>query len=92
MLSTTLQPQQFYAEMRGLPHNTAWLEVGAPFDASQLDVRVVSHIRRWTGWTLTESSLQRGTSSRTFCWQEAKGFLHCPLPTATHTWKRKTPV
>lgn len=42
--SATLQPHHFYADMLGLPPDTAWLDVGSPFEASQLDVQVVSHI------------------------------------------------
>lgn len=42
--SATLQPHQFYADMLGLSKDTAWLDVDAPFDASQLDVHLVSHI------------------------------------------------
>lgn len=44
LFSATLQPHHFYADMLGLPQDTAWLDVGAPFDASQLDVHIVSHI------------------------------------------------
>ena len=44
MFSATLTPQHFYADMLGLPGNTAWLDVGAPFDSSQLTVHVVNSI------------------------------------------------
>ncbi len=44
MFSATLAPQHFYADMLGLPQDAAWLEVQAPFHASQLAVRVVHSI------------------------------------------------
>jgi DNA excision repair protein ERCC-2 len=44
MFSATLTPQHFYADMLGLPENTAWLEVEAPFERSQLTVHVVESI------------------------------------------------
>ena len=44
MFSATLAPQRFYADMLGLPDDTAWLDVEAPFHASQLTVRVVKSI------------------------------------------------
>lgn len=44
LFSATLQPHHFYADMLGLPSDVAWLDVGAPFEAAQLDVRLVSHI------------------------------------------------
>ena len=44
MFSATLTPQHFYADMLGLPADTAWLEVEAPFKPSQLAVRVVTSV------------------------------------------------
>jgi len=44
MFSATLTPQHYYADMLGLPENTAWLDVEAPFDSSQLTVHVVNSI------------------------------------------------
>jgi DNA excision repair protein ERCC-2 len=44
MFSATLNPQPFYTDMLGLPEHTAWVDVASPFEASQLAVRVVSHI------------------------------------------------
>ena len=44
MFSATLNPQPFYADMLGLPEETAWIDVESPFEASQLAVRVASHI------------------------------------------------
>ena len=44
MFSATLAPQHFYADMLGLPQDAAWLEVQAPFHASQLAVRIVHAI------------------------------------------------
>jgi DNA excision repair protein ERCC-2 len=44
MFSATLTPQHFYADMLGLPADTAWLDIEAPFEASQLRVHVVNSI------------------------------------------------
>lgn len=44
LFSATLQPHHFYADMLGLPQDLAWLDVGAPFEAAQLDVHLVSDI------------------------------------------------
>jgi len=44
LFSATLQPQAFHADLLGLPENHASVEVPSPFDASQLQVRVASHI------------------------------------------------
>ena len=41
LFSATLAPMQFYADTLGLPSDSAWLDVPAPFDAGQLAVRVV---------------------------------------------------
>jgi DNA excision repair protein ERCC-2 len=44
MFSATLTPWNFYTDMLGLPDDTAWLDVPAPFDAGQLSVRIASHV------------------------------------------------
>ena len=44
MFSATLNPRPFYTDMLGLDDKTVWVDVGSPFDASQLAVQVVSHI------------------------------------------------
>ncbi len=44
LFSATLSPWQYYSDMLGLPEQTPWLEVPSPFDAAQLDVRVVPQI------------------------------------------------
>jgi DNA excision repair protein ERCC-2 len=48
LFSATLAPQRFYADTLGLPADTAWLDVEAPFDPSQLAVHVVRDVStRW---------------------------------------------
>jgi DNA excision repair protein ERCC-2 len=44
LFSATLTPQSFYADTLGLPADTAWLDVEAPFRAEQLDVHVVRQV------------------------------------------------
>ncbi|HKX44765.1 MAG TPA: ATP-dependent DNA helicase [Burkholderiaceae bacterium] len=44
LFSATLQPQQFYADMLGLPKDAGWVDVEAPFSTEQLAVRVVTHL------------------------------------------------
>lgn len=44
LFSATLGPRQFYADLLGMPGDTAWLEVASPFVAEQLQVRVVSNV------------------------------------------------
>lgn len=44
LFSATLQPQAFHADLLGLPENHVSIEVPSPFDASQLQVHVASHI------------------------------------------------
>ena len=44
LFSATLQPQDFYADMLGLPEQTAWLEVEPPFVPDQLEVHLVTHV------------------------------------------------
>ena len=55
LFSGTLSPPQFYRDLLGLPPNTAWLDVAAPFAAHQLQVRVAPHIS--TRWRDREASL-----------------------------------
>ncbi len=44
LFSATLSPWYFYADTLGLPASTSWIDVDAPFSASQLQVRVVDTI------------------------------------------------
>ncbi len=44
LFSATLTPWHFYTDTLGLPQDTAWLDVVAPFKAEQLQVRVVRHV------------------------------------------------
>jgi DNA excision repair protein ERCC-2 len=44
LFSATLTPRNFYADTLGLPDDTAWLDVPAPFTAEQLTVRIVSDV------------------------------------------------
>lgn len=44
LFSATLTPQHFYADTLGLPDDTAWLDVEAPFSAEQLSVHLVRNI------------------------------------------------
>ncbi len=41
LFSATLTPMQFYADTLGLPEDSAWLTVDAPFESGQLAVRIV---------------------------------------------------
>ena len=41
LFSATLTPSSFYGDTLGLPDDTAWLDVPAPFRAEQLTVRIV---------------------------------------------------
>ncbi len=41
LFSATLAPADFYGDLLGMPADTAWLDVEAPFDASQLSVHIV---------------------------------------------------
>lgn len=48
LFSATLQPPEYHREMLGLPEDTAWLDVGSPFAAEQLQVEVARRIStRW---------------------------------------------
>lgn len=44
LYSATLQPFGFHEAMLGLPETTRRLDVPSPFDAAQLDVRVLPHL------------------------------------------------
>lgn len=44
LFSATLSPHQFYADTLGLDEATAWLDVGTPFETSQLRIHIVDHI------------------------------------------------
>ena len=44
LFSATLTPWHFYADILGLPPDTAQLDVPAPFEPGQLSVRVVRHV------------------------------------------------
>jgi DNA excision repair protein ERCC-2 len=55
LFSGTLSPPQFYRDLLGLPADTAWLDVPAPFAARQLQVHIARHIS--TRWRDREASL-----------------------------------
>lgn len=44
LFSATLSPWNYYADTLGLPPDTAWIDVAAPFAAEQLSVQVAGHI------------------------------------------------
>ena len=44
LFSATLTPQHFYTDTLGLPDDTAWLDVDAPFHPDQLSVRIVQGV------------------------------------------------
>lgn len=44
LFSATLAPWNFYCDTLGLPDDTAWLDVAAPFHAEQLSVRIAGAI------------------------------------------------
>lgn len=44
LFSATLSPWHYYADCLGLPDNTAWVDVDAPFHAEQLQVKVIRNI------------------------------------------------
>lgn len=55
LFSATLSPRHYYADLLGLPENTAWIDVESPFSREQLDVRIVSQIS--TRFTHRQASL-----------------------------------
>ncbi|TWI53344.1 Rad3-related DNA helicase [Pseudomonas duriflava] len=44
VFSATLNPPHFYRDTLGLPGNTPWVDIPAPFTSEQLSVRLVDHI------------------------------------------------
>ena len=44
LFSATLSPRHYYADLLGLPADTAWVDVASPFSREQLDVRIISRI------------------------------------------------
>lgn len=44
LFSATLSPRHYYADLLGMPTNTAWLDVASPFAAEQLRVQVVREV------------------------------------------------
>ncbi|MFC6336628.1 ATP-dependent DNA helicase [Pseudomonas sp. CCM 7891] len=44
LFSATLSPRHYYADLLGLPVDTAWVDVESPFKAEQLQVRIVDRI------------------------------------------------
>jgi len=44
LFSATLSPRPFYADLLGMPADSAWLDVAAPFRAEQLEVRIASQV------------------------------------------------
>ena len=44
LFSATLSPQRFYQDTLGLPADTAWVDVPAPFEAAQLSVQVARRV------------------------------------------------
>jgi len=55
LFSATLSPRHYYADLLGLPADTAWIDVESPFNRDQLDVRIVSQIS--TRFTHRQASL-----------------------------------
>lgn len=56
LFSATLSPRYYYADLLGLPADTAWIDVESPFKAEQLHVRIVDTIS--TRFTHRQASLQ----------------------------------
>lgn len=44
LFSATMSPRHFYSDLLGMPADTAWLDVAAPFRAEQLEVRIASQV------------------------------------------------
>ncbi|KAF1024234.1 MAG: putative ATP-dependent helicase DinG [Pseudomonas sp.] len=44
LFSATLSPRQYYADLLGLPADTAWVDVESPFKAEQLQVHIVDRV------------------------------------------------
>jgi DNA excision repair protein ERCC-2 len=55
LFSATLGPWHYFADLLGMPSDTAWVDVDSPFAASQLDVHVAHGIS--TRWQRRAASL-----------------------------------
>ncbi|WP_122663728.1 ATP-dependent DNA helicase [Pseudomonas viridiflava] len=55
LFSATLNPRHYYADLLGLPADTAWVDVESPFSREQLDVQIISRIS--TRFTHRQASL-----------------------------------
>lgn len=44
LFSATLSPRHYYADLLGLPVDTAWVDVESPFEAAQLQVHIIDRI------------------------------------------------
>jgi DNA excision repair protein ERCC-2 len=55
LFSATLGPWHYFADLLGMPADTAWVDVDSPFTASQLDVHVAHGIS--TRWQRRAASL-----------------------------------
>ena len=44
LFSATLSPRHYYADLLGMPPDTAWVDVESPFKAEQLQVHIVDRI------------------------------------------------
>jgi DNA excision repair protein ERCC-2 len=55
LFSATFAPYEFFRDILGLPHSAGFLDVGSPFSAAQLTVRVVPSIS--TRWRDRERSI-----------------------------------
>jgi Rad3-related DNA helicase len=55
LFSATLSPRHYYADLLGLPTDTAWIDVESPFSREQLEVHIISRIS--TRFTHRQASL-----------------------------------
>jgi len=55
LFSATLSPWNYFADLLGMPADTAWIDVESPFTAAQLEVRVARGIS--TRWQQRAASL-----------------------------------
>lgn len=44
LFSATFGPRHFYTDMLGIPADAGWVDVASPFDARQLEVRVIGRL------------------------------------------------
>jgi Rad3-related DNA helicase len=44
LFSATLSPRHYFADLLGMPPDTAWIDVQSPFSAEQLEVRIMDRI------------------------------------------------